>query len=73
MSHMSELDRYIREIIANFKNQGEPIDQAIKDVAREFDISEQQASLFVERLLGEESDGSLQFKDSYTRNRFLGK
>ena len=70
---MSDLEIAVKEIIKNYKQAGEPIDLAVKDVAREFGISEQQASLYVERLLGDESDGSLQFKDSYTRSRFLGK
>ena len=51
---MSDLEIAIKEIIDNYKNQGHPIDQAIKDVAREFNLSEQQVSLYAERLLGEE-------------------
>ena len=70
---MSDLELALKEIIKNYQQAGEPINIAIKDIAREFGISEQQVSLYVERLLGEESDGSLQFKDSYTRSRFLGK
>ena len=70
---MSDLEIVIKEIIKNYKQAGEPIDLAVKDVAREFNLSEQQACLYVEMILGEESDGSLQFKDSYTRDRFIGK
>ena len=70
---MSDLEIAVKEIIKNYQQAGEPIDLAVKDVAREFNLSEQQVILYVERLLGEESDGSLQFKDSYTRNRFIGK
>lgn len=70
---MSELEIALKEIIKNYKQAGEPIDLAIKDIAIEFGLSIEQVSLYAERLLGEESDGSLQFKDSYTRSRFLGK
>ena len=70
---MSDLEIALKEIIKNYKQAGEPIDLAIKDVAREFGLSIEHVNLYVERLLGEESDGSLQFKDSYTRSRFLGK
>ena len=51
---MSDLEIALKEIIDNYKNQGHPINIAIKDIAREFGISEQQISLYVERLLGEE-------------------
>ena len=70
---MSDLEIFLKEIIDNYKNQGHPIDLAVKDVAREFNLSEQQVRLYVERLLGEESEGSLQFKDAYTKRRFTGK
>ena len=70
---MSDLEIMIREIIDNYKKHGEPIDLAIKDVAREFGLSIEQVNLYAERLLGEESDGSLQFKDEYVRKRFIGE
>ena len=70
---MSDLEIAIKEIITNYIKNGEPINIAIQDIAREFGLSIEQASLYVERLLGDEDNGSLQFKDSYTRNRFLGK
>lgn len=70
---MSDLEIAIKEIISNYKKHGEPINIAIQDIAREFGLSIEQVSLLVERLLGEESEGSLQFKDSYTQSRFIGK
>lgn len=69
---MSDLEIAIKEIIANYKKHGEPINIAIKDIAREFGISEQQASLYVERLLGDEDDTHMSFKDEYTKRRFTG-
>ena len=69
---MSDLEIAIKEIIANYKKHGEPINIAIKDIAREFGISEQQASLYVERLLGEEDDSHMRFTDRYTEYRWKG-
>ena len=70
---MSDLEIAIKEIIDNYKKHGEPVNIAIQDIAREFGLSIEQASLYVERLLGKEDDSHMSFKDSYTRNRFLGK
>lgn len=69
---MSDLEQAVKEIIKNYKQAGEPINLAIKDVAREFNLSEQQVSLYVERLLGEEDDTHMSFKDEYTKRRFTG-
>ena len=69
---MSDLEIAIKELIDNYKKHGEPINIAIQDIAIEFGLSIEQVSLYVERLLGEESDGSLQFKDSYTEYRWKG-
>ena len=63
----------LKEIIDNYKKHGEPIDLAVKDVAREFNLSEQQVSLYIERLLGEEDNTHMSFKDAYTKRRFTGK
>ena len=70
---MSDLEIAIKEIITNYIKNGEPINIAIQDIARDFGLSIEQASLYVERLLGEESDGSLQFKDEYVKKRFIGQ
>lgn len=70
---MSDLEIAVKEIITNYIKNGEPINIAIQDIAREFGLSIEQVSLYVERLLGEESDGSLQFKDDYVRKRFIGQ
>ena len=70
---MSDLEIAIKEIIKNYKQAGEPIDLAIKDVAREFGLSIEQVSLYVERLLGEEDDTHMSFKDEYTKRRLTGK
>ena len=70
---MSDLEIAIQEIISNYKKHGEPVNIAIQDIAREFGLSIEQVSIYVERLLGEESDGSLQFKDEYTKRRFIGE
>ena len=69
----SKLEEFIKEIIKNYQQDGEPINIAIQEIAREFGLSIEQASLYVERLLGKEDDSHMSFKDSYTRNRFLGK
>ena len=69
---MSDLEIAIKEIISNYKKHGEPINIAIQDIAREFGISEQQACLYVERLLGEEDNSHMHFKDEYTKRRFTG-
>ena len=51
---MSDLEISIKEIIDNYKKHGEPINIAIKDIAREFGLSIEQVRLYVKRLLGEE-------------------
>ena len=70
---MSDLEIAIKEIISNYKKHGEPINIAIQDIARDFGLSIEQASLYVERLLGEEDDTHMSFKDEYTKRRFTGK
>lgn len=69
---MSDLEIAIKEIIANYKKHGEPINIAIKDIAREFGLSIEQVSLYVERLLGEEDDTHMMFKDRYVEHRWKG-
>ena len=51
---MSDLEQALKEIIDNYKKHGEPVNIAIQDIAREFGLSKEQVSLYVERLLGEE-------------------
>ena len=70
---MSDLEQALKEIIKNYQQAGEPIDLAIKDIAREFGLSIEQVSLYAERLLGEEDDTHMSFKDEYTKRRFTGK
>lgn len=70
---MSELDRYIKEIISNYLKANEPIDQAIADIAREFQLSYSQAEYEVERLLSSPTDGGMTFANEYTKKRFTGK
>ena len=70
---MSDLEQAVKEIIDNYKKHGEPVNIAIQDIAREFGLSIEQVSLYVERLLGEEDDTHMSFKDEYTKRRFTGK
>ena len=69
---MSDLEIAIKEIISNYNKHGEPINIAIQDIAREFGLSIEQVSIYVERLLGEEDNSHMSFKDEYTKRRFTG-
>lgn len=76
---MSDLESYIKETISNYLKANEPIDQAIADIAREFNLSYSQAEYEVERLMGEETNGGMTFKgnrdisSSYVKRRFKGE
>lgn len=73
MSYMSELDRFIKDIISNYKASGLPITMAIADIAREFNLSYSQAEYEVEKLMSNPTDGGMTFQDQYTKKRFEGK
>ena len=75
---MSDLELYIKEIIANYKAKGLPITMAIADISREFNLSYSRAEYEVEKLLSSPTDGGMTFaanKDiskEYTEYRFKG-
>lgn len=75
---MSDLEIYIKDIIANYKANGLPITMAIADISREFNLSYSQAEYEVEKLLSSQTDGGMSFvgnKDiskEYTERRFKG-
>ena len=70
---MSTLESYIKEIISNYQEEGLPITMAISDIAREFNLSYQQAEYEVEKLLSNPTDGGMTFQDEYTERRFKGR
>lgn len=69
---MSDLEM---DIIETYNNNKDilPLNLIIEDLAQRYCMSKEAMVYEFQKILGEESDGSLQFKDSYTRNRFLGK
>lgn len=78
MSYMSELDIEIREMLKNNKDVI-GLENCIKDLAVRYNVSYEQMSLYVEELMGEESNGGMTFagnKDissSYVEKRFKGE
>ena len=72
MAYMKELEQDIIETYNNNKDTL-PINLIINDLAQRYCMSQEAMAYEFQKVLGEESDGSLQFKDSYTRSRFLGK
>ena len=69
---MSELEQ---EIIETYNNNKDKVSLKliIDDLAQKYCMSREAMAYEFQKILGEESEGSLQFKDSYTRSRFLGK
>ena len=69
---MSDLEL---DIIETYNNNKDilPLNLIIEDLAQRYCMSKEAMAYEFQKILGEESDGSLQFKDSYTRSRFLGK
>lgn len=72
MSYMNELYIEIREMLKNNKDVI-GLDNCIKDLAIRFNVSYEQMSLYVEKLLGTQTDGGMTFKDQYTKDRWEGK
>lgn len=72
MSYMSELEIEIQEMLKNNKDVI-GLDNCISDLAIRFNVSYQQMSLLVEKLLGTQTDGGMTFQDDYTRMRLEGK
>ena len=69
---MSDLEL---DIIETYNNNKDilPLNLIIEDLAQRYCMSKESMAYEFQKILGEESDGSLQFKDSYSKSRFLGK
>lgn len=63
------------DIIESYNNNKDilPLNLIIEDLAQRYCMSKEAMAYEFQKILGKESDGSLQFKDSYTRSRFIGK
>ena len=71
MSYMSELDIEIKELIKNNKDVI-GLENCIKDLAVRYNTSYEQMSLYVEELLGSQTDGGMSFTSNYVRQRLEG-
>lgn len=76
---MSDLEIYIKEAIANYLEVGMPIEVAIVDISREFNISYSQAEYEVEKLMSSPTNGGMTFAGNrdvpkeYVEKRFKGE
>lgn len=78
MSYMSELEIEIQEMLKSNKDVI-GLENCIKDLAIRYNVSYQQMSLYVQELMGEESNGSMSYKgnkdisSSYVEKRMKGE
>ena len=73
MSRMKTFEQELKEIIANYKKNHEPISIAVADIASRYQLSRAYVYLLIDQLLHEESDGGMTFQDEYTERRFKGR
>ena len=69
---MSDLEM---DIIESYNNNKDilPLNLIIEDLAQRYCMSKEAMAYEFQKILGEESDGSLQFKDEYAKKRFIGQ
>ena len=70
---MKTFEQELKEIIANYKKNHEPISIAVKDIAARYNVSVHHVYNYIDMYLREEDDSHMSFADEYTRKRFEGK
>ena len=69
---MSDLEQ---DIIETYNNNKDilPLNLIIEDLAQRYCMSKESMAYEFQKILGKEDMGSLEFKDEYTKKRFIGK
>lgn len=79
MLNREEFEKELKEIIANYKKNHEPISLAVKDVADRYNVSVHHVYNYIDMYLREADDSHMSFKgnkdisEDYVERRFQGE
>ena len=73
MLENEQFQKELKEIIENYKKDHQPISIAVKDIATRYNVSVHHVYNHIDMYMKEADNSHMDFKDQYTKDRFMGK